>query len=114
MNKEIWKNIKEFPRYQVSNMGRIKSLIGNEKILKGFYKNKYLAVRLSRKEGQYSIRIDKSIHRLVGEYFCDNYDMLKEVHHINLDRTDNRAENLINLTKKENIEIHKKLRKEKK
>ena len=47
---EEWKTIEEFSRYQVSNKGRVKSLIGQEKILKPFETGKgYFAVRLSKK-----------------------------------------------------------------
>ena len=34
------------------------------------------------------------VHRLVAEYFIENFSAEKEVHHINSNRADNRAENL--------------------
>lgn len=34
------------------------------------------------------------VHRLVAEYFIENFSAEKEVHHINGNRADNRAENL--------------------
>jgi len=115
IEKEIWKTIKEFPRYQVSNQGRIKSLIGNEKILKPTADNKgYLRVKLSHKpvgKGMYSAKTVR-IHRLVAKYFCDNYAADKEIHHKNLRRQDNRAINLVCLTKAEHAELHRQLRQE--
>lgn len=33
MCQEIWKVIIDFPRYEISNYGRVKSNIGQEKIL---------------------------------------------------------------------------------
>ena len=39
--KEIWKDIDEYPDYQISNMGRIKSIkFGKEKIIKTIYTKK--------------------------------------------------------------------------
>ena len=55
-------------------------------------------------------RKDYRIHRLVAKYFCEDYAEDKEVHHKNLRRWDNRAENLICLTKAEHRELHRKLK----
>ena len=92
MEKEIWRNIKDYPDYQVSNMGRVKSLkFGKEKILKN---NKvssgYLQVNLSKDGKQKTYYI----HRLVATAFITNPNNLSEVNHKNEDKTDNRVENL--------------------
>ena len=42
------------------------------------------------------------VHRLVAQYWLDNPENKREVNHKNLDRTDNRAENLEWLTSSEN------------
>lgn len=103
-NKEIWKNIKDYPNYQVSNMGRVKSLSNNktrkEKILKLHSdRNGYLFLSLS-KDGKYkNIRI----HRLVATAFIPNPNNLPEVNHRNEDKTDNRVENLEYCNRKYNI-----------
>ncbi|MBP3708510.1 MAG: NUMOD4 motif-containing HNH endonuclease [Clostridia bacterium] len=112
LKKEEWKVIKDFPRYQISSYGRVKSLIGEEKLLQPFRSAKgYLSVKLSRRtgtKGKYDTKTFK-VHRLVAEYFCENYSGKIEVHHKNRDKRDNRAENLCCLTKKEHAELHKKL-----
>lgn len=96
--EEIWKDIEGFEGlYQVSNMGRIKSLgngkSGNskERILK-LRKNTYgyLQVVLS-KDGKSKNYL---VHRLVAEVFLDNPEGYNEVNHINEDKSDNRADNL--------------------
>lgn len=72
----------------------------------------YLRVKLSDlpiAKGKYR-RKDYRIHRLVAKYFCEDYAEDKEVHHKNLRRWDNRAENLICLTKAEHRELHRKLK----
>lgn len=49
-NTEEWKVIVDYPRYMISNQGRIKSLIGKEKLLQPFTTNKgYLSIKLSKK-----------------------------------------------------------------
>ena len=46
--KEIWKDIKDYPNYQVSNLGNVKNIKTN-KILKPFNTgNEYLKVALSK------------------------------------------------------------------
>lgn len=111
--KEEWKVIEDFPRYEISSYGRVKSRIGIEKILKPFDTSKgYFCVRLSLKtnqKGKYSTR-DFKVHRLVAKYFCDNYTDDCEVHHINHNRSDNKSDNLICLSKKAHAELHKKER----
>lgn len=92
---EIWKDIKDYPNYQVSNMGRVKSLnynrTGKERILKNYKNNMgYLQVYLY-KEGKVKMYY---IHRLVSQAFIPNPNNLSEVNHINEIKTDNCVENL--------------------
>lgn len=93
---EKWKDIEGYENlYQISNMGRVKSL-GNdksrrEKILKGSKDRVgYLFIRLN-KEGK--VKTFK-IHRLVAQAFIPNSDNLLQVNHINEIKDDNRVENL--------------------
>ena len=88
-------------------------MIGTEKQLKPTPDGKgYLRVKLSQKpeeKGKYRTK-DYRLHRLVAKYFCENFTEEKEVHHKNLRRWDNRASNLVCLTKAEHAELHRKLR----
>lgn len=101
---EIWKNIEGYENYQVSNLGRVKSLnykrLGREQILKPYLNNNgYYYVNLSRK----SKTKMSYIHRLVAQTFIPNTLGTTEVNHISTDRTDNRVENLEWCTHKENM-----------
>ena len=101
---EEWRDIKGYEGiYQVSNLGRVKSLIGiEEKILKPWCrgKNKYYRCVGLCKNG---IRIKYDIHRLVAETFIPNPNKLPCIDHINTISTDNRVENLRWCTLKENM-----------
>lgn len=89
---EIWKTIIDYPDYQVSNLGRIKSFkYGREKILKNRIDNKgYYRVELWGEEKGKTFKV----HRLVYFTFNPNADESLEINHINEDKGDNRIENL--------------------
>ena len=100
---EIWRDIEGYHNYQVSNLGRVKSLERNvikgrgglykieEKILKSRKdKNGYLLINLC-KEGEMRSYL---VHRLVASAFLDNPNNLPQVNHKDEDKTNNRVENI--------------------
>lgn len=101
--KEIWKDIKGYEGiYQVSNLGRVKSLGNNktkkEKILKPAINRGYLRITI-QKDG---INKKKYVHRLVAETFIPNSEKKPQVNHINCKKDDNRVCNLEWCTNGEN------------
>ena len=88
---EIWKTIEDYPNYQVSNLGRVKSLnYGKEKIMSYDNNKGYNRIQLCKDGKTKHFRI----HRLVAQAFLPNPNNLPQVNHINEDKTDNRVENL--------------------
>lgn len=119
---EIWKDIQNYENiYQVSNLGRVRSLdrkvktgikhneykIAKGKILKFNQKrNGYLTVDLSKNGKVKTI----SVHRLVALTFIPNNENKEEINHINSKKYDNRVQNLEWCTDRENKD-HAKLNK---
>jgi len=110
---EIWKDIEGYKGfYQVSSLGRIKSL-AREKILYhgGIYntKEEMLTLCLTKKGYlrtylyQNGKRETFSVHRLVLKTFVDNPFSKPEVNHKNGKKDDNRLENLEWATSSENV-----------
>ena len=113
MKNEEWRDVVGYEgRYQVSSMGRVKSLerkvrhwrggerIQKERILKPSNDRRgYLLVSLCDGEKRKTF----SVHRLVCQAFHENPDNKPQVNHINEIKTDNRACNLEWCTCKQNV-----------
>lgn len=103
---EIWKDIADFPNYQISNYGRVKSFMPyhgtNERILKPKKDTAgYLFVCLFKNGKRYY----KLIHRLVASAFIPNDDILKtQINHIDENKENNHVSNLEWCTAQYNIE----------
>ena len=122
MMEEIWKDIEGYEGiYQVSNLGRVRSLDrivpaacalskGNQvvnylrkgKILTDYWSGpkscRYKSVALSKDDKPKNFRV----HRLVARAFVQNPNNKPEVNHIDEDKSNNRADNLEWVTRIEN------------
>ena len=109
MSKEIWKDIKGFEgQYQVSNLGRVKSLertveyerfgrlvkeTVNEIILSQFkdpLQKRYIVFLYKN-----GVKYARRVHRLVAEAFVPNPENLKSVIHKDGNLINNEASNLL-------------------
>ena len=90
--------------YQVSNLGRVKSLpryrnaihpyVSKEKLLNprwcGDVGKRYLTVRLCKHHAGKNMKV----HKLVALHFCENPNNYSEVNHIDENKANNRSNNL--------------------
>lgn len=93
--KEIWKPVAGFENYEVSNLGRIKSLnynrTGKEKIMKPMKeRNGYLRVELCR-NGKIKNFL---VHRLIATAFIKNPEGFEQVNHKDENKINNCVDNL--------------------
>jgi hypothetical protein len=103
--EEVWMDIKKFDgQYQVSNLGRIKSIKSNIIMKQNLKRTGYLNIKLCKNNKEYHL----SVHRIVADNFIDNPDNKPQVNHINKIKSDNRLINLEWVTMNENM-IHSSL-----
>ena len=101
--EELWKDIDGFVgKYQISNMGRVRSLHWNKEIILkgGISKFGYRRVVLTNN----NYRKYYAIHRLVALAFIPNPENKPEVNHKDENKLNNRVDNLEWVTCKENIQ----------
>lgn len=105
---EIWKDINGFEGcYQVSSMGKIRSLKREDPTLIRYfisnsgYKRVNLFNSTTKKYRKFSI------HRLVANAFIKNDRNLPVIHHINDNKLDNNVSNLMWVTYKQNSDFMK-------
>lgn len=117
--EEEWRDIPQFSRYMVSNLGHVKAkpleftdsknrhVHLKERFLKQSttigHKNGgvfYTKVKLVRDD---NVIVNMNVHRLVALAFIPNPENKPEVNHIDLDKSNNRVDNLEWVTKIENM-----------
>lgn len=101
--KEKWRVIEEFPNYEVSSLGRVRSLKTGT-IKKPFISDQgYYKVQLYKK----SKKSNQRVHRLVAKAFIANPGAKPQINHKNVNRLDNCVANLEWVTDEENLEHYR-------
>lgn len=111
MENELWKVIPEFENYEISNFGRIKSLLKWDISKKKYIKRESILTPVDNGSGYLIIGLRKNckrknfyIHRLVADAFIENPKKLKYVNHIDYNKSNNNVSNLEWCTQKENVQ----------
>lgn len=102
--EEIWKDIEGFEGlYQVSNLGRVKSLAKTITYCNGkvYHYAETIMSQKKNKKGYLKVGLTKDkafrnvfVHRLVATAFIPNHNNLRQVNHIDKNPLNNRADNL--------------------
>ena len=108
--KEIWKDVQGYEGiYQISNMGRVKSIERKAKKYDGMRIVRERYLKLNNNDDYYRVKLFKDgekkilkVHRLVALYFIENNDNKLEVNHIDCNKKNNRIDNLEWCTLQEN------------
>lgn len=82
---EEWRQINEYPAYEVSDWGRVRH--GDRILKQRVGTTRYYIIELGRSK-------TFKVHRLVALTFLPNPDNKSQVDHINRDKLDNRLQNL--------------------
>ena len=94
---EIWKKIKGFENYEVSNYGNVRNIINLKQLKQSITPDGYCYLNLFKNKKQFTFRV----HRLVAIAFIPNKENKPTVNHINAIKTDNKLSNLEWATRKE-------------
>ena len=100
---EKWKDIEDFPHYQVSDYGRVRNK--DTKYIMAQLKNSggYMTIRLRKNYGD-AHKPAASVHRLVAEAFLGGKHPDLQVNHKDGNKTNNHVDNLEWCTRKENAQ----------
>ena len=114
---EIWKPIPKYEKYyQVSNLGRVKSLerdaIYRRDSNRTYYKKERIINQHVDRKGYLKVKLYNGaakgetigVHRLVAKAFIQNIHNLSQVNHINGVKSDNFVENLEWVTHRYNVQ----------
>lgn len=107
---EIWKEIKDYPNYQISNLGRVKALKFYSNVHKKYYDRELILKEKTNRYGYKFValsnelgRKNKSIHRLVAEAFIKKNNNYNEVNHIDGNKSNNKVNNLEWCSRRDNV-----------
>ena len=102
--REVWKEIKKFPNYEISNFGRVRN-----------HKGKILIWQYNKRGGNYPFvdlryqdkRLCANVHDLVAEAFIGRRPKGCDVHHKDVNRDNPRVDNLEYKLKSLHLSEHK-------
>ena len=109
MHNETWRPVSGHPHYEVSDLGRVRSI--NRELMHhdGGSRNVHGTILIPFPSGNGYLRVTldghktSSVHRLVAQAFLPNPCRKSQVNHINCDKHDNRVANLEWCTYAENV-----------
>lgn len=98
--KENWKPIEGFARYEVSDCGRVRRTCDGHILAQRENHGGYMQLNLVVERGR---KVTLKVHRLVALAFVTGYRKGLQVNHIDADTKNNHASNLEWVTQRENL-----------
>lgn len=105
-----WRRVKQHPDFEVNRKGEIRRISDGRPVrakaghrVQGF--GGYVATALCSN----GVKVGVLVHRVVATAFIPNPENKPQVHHIDGDRTNNAAENLMWVDRAEHGRLHKKI-----
>lgn len=95
---EMWKPINDYPKYEISNFGNVKSNYKNKLLKEQKDKDGYFQVNLFENKVSKTIKI----HKLVALHFINNPEDKPQINHIDGNKQNNNYLNLEWCTTQEN------------
>lgn len=107
---EEWRQVKQHPDFEVNRKGEIRRISDGRPVrAKPGHKwqghGGYCSTRLSSN----GVQVQVLVHRVVATAFIPNPENKPQVHHIDGDRANNAADNLVWVTRAEHGQLHKKI-----
>ena len=102
MEKEVWRSVKDYEDYQISNLGNVKSLkCGNERILKKSLNNHgYYRIGLHKNKVSKTLKVHKLVAIAFLNHKPDGHKLV--VNHIDFNKLNNNVSNLEIVSQREN------------
>jgi hypothetical protein len=100
---ETWKQIADFPDYEISDLGNIRNIETHQEPTITFNHNGYRTAYL-KKYREHKIQL---VHRLVLQTFVRPFKKGEVSNHINFNRSDNRLSNLEIISQYQNVQHSK-------
>lgn len=97
--EEVWKPIFDFPRYSISNLGRVRSTYSYKILKLKKCRDGYLKVCLCKNKSKYYV----FVHRLVANAFITNPNRYPIINHKDENKANNCYTNLEWCTQKYNV-----------
>ena len=95
---EIWKPLRNFPSYNGSSEGRIMNIRTQRILVPQINEKGYEQVTLRKNNKHHTVRV----HKVIAETFLGEHPGM-DVRHLDLDRRNNRVENLYWSTRQETV-----------
>lgn len=93
-DNEIWKKIDKFPTYEINKIGEVRNIKTKYKLKCRKLLSGYLGFSMHDHNKIGNKILCRTQHRLLMETFIDNPNNYETVNHIDLDKTNNKLENL--------------------